>query len=71
MKRLLKKEELNRLLLGLMKEYDVIAPIDEEELILFRPVIKVEQVLWDYPNSLKPIKEFFLVHWSDNIMIFF
>lgn len=60
MKRLLKKEELNRLLLGLMKEYDVIAPIDEEGLILFRPVTKVEQVLWDYPNSLKPVKEFFL-----------
>lgn len=60
MKRLTKKEELDRLLLELMKEYDVIAPIDEEGLVLFQPITKVEQILWDYSNSLKPIKEFFL-----------
>ncbi len=60
MKRLLKKEELKKMVLELAKNYDVIAPVDKEELILFQPITKVEQILWDYSNSLKPIKELFL-----------
>jgi ferredoxin len=60
MKRLLKKEELRKMVVELKENHDVIAPVNEEELVLFRPVTKVEQILWDYPNSLKPIKEFFL-----------
>jgi len=60
MKRLVRKEELKEMLAELMENYDIIAPVNKEELIFFQPITKVEQILWDYPNSLKPVKEFFL-----------
>ncbi|TET63081.1 hypothetical protein E3J48_03095, partial [Candidatus Aerophobetes bacterium] len=60
MKRLLKKEELEKMVADLMENYDVIAPVLKEELILFQPITRTDQILWDYPNSLKPVKEFFL-----------
>ncbi len=60
MKRLLKKDELEKMVADLMENYDVIAPVLKEELIAFQPITRTDQILWDYPNSLKPVKEFFL-----------
>jgi len=59
MKRLVRKEELKEMLAELMENYDIIAPVNKEELVFFQPITKIEQILWDYPNSLKPVKEFF------------
>ncbi len=60
MKRLLKKDHLEKMVADLVENYDVIAPVLKEDLILLEPITKVDQILWDYPNSLKPVKEFFL-----------
>ncbi len=57
--KIVSKEELNKIIAGLMKDFEVIAPVKEGELTLFKPVKKVEDILCDYTNSLKPVKELF------------
>lgn len=60
MKHLVKKEELTKMLVELMENYDIIAPVNREQLVFLQPITKTEQITWDYANSLKPVKEFFL-----------
>mgnify|MGYP000290694207 CR=1 FL=1 len=57
--KIISKEELKKILEGLMKDSEVIAPVKEGELVLFQTVRSVEEILFDYTNPLKPVKEFF------------
>ena len=58
--KIISREELKKILAGLMEDSEVIAPVKEGELVLFRTVKSVEEILFDYTNPLKPVKEFFL-----------
>lgn len=57
--KVINRREIDKLLGELIKTYEVIAPVKEDDLLLFKPVEKVEDVLWDYTNTLLPVKGFF------------
>jgi len=57
--KIISQEELKKILAGLLKDSEVIAPVKEGELVLFQAVRSVEEILFDYTNPLKPVKEFF------------
>ena len=43
-----------------MEHFEIIAPVKDGSLVLFKPINKVEEVLFNYDNPLKPAKELFL-----------
>jgi len=53
------KTELINFLAGLGSKYDVFAPVKKDGAICFEPLSSAEDVVFDYPNSLKTPKEFF------------
>ena len=53
------KTELIDFLAGLGSKYDVFAPVKKNNSICFEPLSSPEDVVFDYPNSLKTPKEFF------------
>ncbi|NOX96717.1 MAG: hypothetical protein GXO98_01360 [Nitrospirae bacterium] len=57
--KIVSKEDLKKILEGLMKTSELLAPGKEGDLVLFKPVKNPEEVFFAYPNSLKPVKEFF------------
>ena len=61
MERIIDENQITRKLRELMEDFEIIAPVKDGSLVLFKPVNKVEEVLFDYTNSLKPAKEFFLL----------
>lgn len=61
MEKIITKPEINRLLSELMSNYEIIAPVKEDELVLFKTIKKTEEILWDYNNSLKPAKALFFL----------
>lgn len=59
MKKVVGREELKKLLEELIAAGEVVAPVKDGELILFRPVENTEDILLDYTNPVNPAKEFF------------
>ena len=53
------KTELINFLAGLGSKYDVFAPVKKDGAICFEPLSSAEDVVFDYPNSLRTPKEFF------------
>jgi len=53
------KTELINFLAGLGSKYDVFAPVKKDGAICFEPLSSPEDVVFDYPNSLRTPKEFF------------
>ncbi len=53
------KEELNRWLDDLSKEYVVYTPMKKDELVSFERYTPVQEVLFDFSNSIRTPKEFF------------
>jgi ferredoxin len=53
------KTELINFLAGLGSKYDVFAPVKRDGAICFEPLSSPEDVVFDYPNSLRTPKEFF------------
>jgi ferredoxin len=72
MEKIITKSEIDKLIFELMNNYEIVAPVAEDNLILFKPIKQPNEVLWDYINSLKPAKELFfsnreiLFAYSDN-----
>lgn len=59
MEKIITKTEINKLISELVKNYEIVAPVKEEELVLFKAIKKAEEIFWDYDNSLKPAKGLF------------
>ncbi|MFQ5834757.1 MAG: 4Fe-4S dicluster domain-containing protein [bacterium] len=59
MERIIEQNQINKRLSELMEDFEIIAPVKDGNLVLFKPIKKVEEVLSDYTNPLKPAKEFF------------
>ena len=57
--RMIGKTELINFLAGLGSKYDVFAPVKKDGAICFEPLSSTEDVVFDYPNSLRTPKEFF------------
>jgi len=57
--RIIGKTELINFLAGLGSKYDVFAPVKKNGAICFEPLSSTEDVVFDYPNSLRTPKEFF------------
>jgi len=57
--RIIGKTELINFLAGLGSKYDVFAPVKKDGAICFEPLSSTEDVVFDYPNSLRTPKEFF------------
>jgi len=53
------KTELINFLAGLGSKYDVFAPVKKDNSICFEPLSSPEDIVFDYPNSLRTPKEFF------------
>ncbi len=53
------KTELTKFLAGLGSKYDVFAPVKKDNSICFERLSSPEDVVFDYPNSLRTPKEFF------------
>ncbi|MDO8734931.1 MAG: 4Fe-4S dicluster domain-containing protein [Elusimicrobiota bacterium] len=59
MEKIITKTEIDKLISEMISNYEIIAPVKEENLVLFKTIKKSEEILWDYANSLKPAKELF------------
>ncbi len=59
--KIISKEDLKKILEALMKDAKLLAPVKEGELILFKPVKSMDDILFDYANSLCPVKELFFL----------
>jgi len=57
--KIITKTEIDKLISDLISNYEIIAPVKEENLILFKTIKKSEEILWNFANSLKPAKELF------------
>jgi len=55
---ILKKDKFSEFLKALLKEYDVVAPVKEGDLINFKVVDKFDNLVMDYPKTVKSPKEF-------------
>lgn len=59
MSQILSRDNLRSWLSSLMQSKTVIAPATVEDTVLFRPASKVEEIIFDYQNSLLPPKQWF------------
>lgn len=53
------KKELISFLTDLSKEYEVFVPVKKDRSVSFEPFSQEEEIVFDYPNSLRTPKEFF------------
>jgi ferredoxin len=58
MEKIITKKEIENILSNL-PSWQIIAPQMSDSLILFKPIENVSSIVWEYTNSLKPVKEFF------------
>ena len=54
--KIITKTVIDKLISDLISNYEIIAPVKEENLILFKTIKKSEEILWNFANSLKPAK---------------
>ncbi|MEW6040476.1 MAG: 4Fe-4S dicluster domain-containing protein [Elusimicrobiota bacterium] len=53
------KSELDKLLEDILKKHKLVAPVNVDNLILFQNVDSIDRIVFDYANTVKPVKELF------------
>lgn len=57
MERIITKEELNKILSEVIKEYELFAPVKKNEIVFLKQVKEVNEIVFDYSNTINSIKE--------------
>jgi sulfhydrogenase subunit beta (sulfur reductase) len=55
----LQKDEFKEILDAVMDDYEVIGPMEEDGRIYFRPLDRMDEVMWEFDNPVNNIKDFF------------
>ena len=53
------KEELLEIVKSLSESCEIIAPVEEDEKLYFRHVDRIDDIVWEFDNTVNGIKEFF------------
>ena len=62
MEKVIIREELDKWLNGLIQSGGLIAPVrEDEDLVLFEPVRDLDEIVWDYLNTTRALKDFFFL----------